>query len=334
MVIGSTGTGKSALLYEIKHYLAQKNLGVIVITAYTGVAVAPFGGPTILALFSLWPSIAKHEHLTATELPDHKVDQVLEKFLQESGVSLDEISGLVIDEITFNDAKLYGHLCKRLYQLLLRRLAERNPSDVEGVGVAGGLPLMLLGDCHQKNACGGTAWYKNMVDLACGEKSSVDIGATSAAARGIKLLCSARRVILTRLMRAQGDKPFIAFQLHMRRTDVDNPVSQALIDKLHTVRRKDLLCDEGWRYAPIGVLTHFERDFLNVFQLENFARTFDLPLFKWKLKLNDAPPLGGTRLDDLSNEIHRIRELQDHQCGRVPSVVCESQLVTQRPRGR
>ena len=84
------------------------------------------------------------EHLTATELPDHKLDQVLEKFLQESGVSLDEISGLVIDEITFNDAKLYGHLCKRLYQLLLRRLAERNPSDVEEHTYSNALPVTHL----------------------------------------------------------------------------------------------------------------------------------------------------------------------------------------------
>ena len=39
----------------------------------------------------------------------------------------------------------------------------------------------------------------------------------------------------------------------------------------------------AWRFAPIGVLSHCERDHLNICQLLAFAECFDLPVYRWRL---------------------------------------------------
>ena len=103
----------------------------------------------------------------------------------------------------------------------------------------------------------------------------------------LRVLKSARRVTLKRLMRAAGDDAFIDAQKRMRRTDVAQPIDQALLDRLHPLSRADVSADEEWLFAPMAVLTQLERDHWNVEQAKAFAKTFGLPLFKWKLKIAD-----------------------------------------------
>ena len=47
----------------------------------------------------------------------------------------------------------------------------------------------------------------------------------------------------------------------------------------------DLAADESWRFTPIGVLARKERDAINFAQARAFAKTFGLPLVKWKLRI-------------------------------------------------
>eukprot|EP00966_Prymnesium_polylepis_P319841 7376263-Prymnesium_polylepis.1 len=88
-------------------------------------------------------------------------------------------------------------------------------------------------------------------------------------------------------MRAEGDTRFIEIQRKMRRTDVAQPVDAAFVRQLRPVSAADRAADEAWRFPPIGVLSHLERDTINVAQLRAFAQAFDLPLVKWPLQMVD-----------------------------------------------
>ena len=74
------------------------------------------------------------------------------------------------------------------------------------------------------------------------------------------MLREAPRVELTRMMRAKGDQIFIGFLKEMRRTDTMQPVSDDFLRHLRCVTIEDLVADISWRFAPIGVLSHVERD--------------------------------------------------------------------------
>ena len=60
--------------------------------------------------------------------------------------------------------------------------------------------------------------------------------------------------------------------LHMRRTDVAQPVDRAFLESLDAVSEDD---DECWRFAPVGVPAHYERDILNLVQMRAFAKVCD-----------------------------------------------------------
>ena len=143
----------------------------------------------------------------------------------------------------------------------------------------GGMPLLLVGDHHQLPAIKATPWYRSLVENANPGGAAAPVP-DSPSQIGLRLLQTKRRVTLTRLMRAAGDDAFIDAQKRMRRTDVAQPIDQALLDRLHPLSMADVLADEEWLFAPLAVLTQLERDHLNVAQAEAFAKTFGLPLFK------------------------------------------------------
>ncbi len=59
-----------------------------------------------------------------------------------------------------------------------------------------------------------------------------------------------------------------------------HPVPDDLLKQLHTITLDDMASDPAWRFAPIGVLTHVERDAINLEQLKAFAKAFNLPIFR------------------------------------------------------
>ena len=108
LVVGAGGTGKSAMVHALKSEMQKRGAGYLVVTAYTGVASAPFGGPTLLALMSL--SITCKNARDAKQLSDVAVAAARAKFASECGVSLDDIGGIVIDEVSFITAAVFGHV--------------------------------------------------------------------------------------------------------------------------------------------------------------------------------------------------------------------------------
>ena len=285
--IGAGGTGKSAVVHALSREFKRLGLGRVLVTAYTGVAAAPFGGPTLLKLLNLNLNTKLNAKVAENDPKDR--EKKCQKFKDECGAPIEEFGCVVIDEISFIDAVVLGHVDKGFANLL-------GNSEL-----CGGLPFLLCGDNHQKPPPGGTPWYQYMVKLAAKEETAtIALGTDSANHRGITLLSAAKRIELHRLMRARDDPDFIAIQLQMRKTEMLHPVPDDLLKQLHTVTLDDMASDPAWRFAPIGVLTHIERDALNLEQLKAFAKAFNLPIFRWRCFLVDGELLQA----DVRNELY------------------------------
>ena len=218
-VAGPGGAGKSAVVHQLAAALAELGLGKVVITAYTGVAAAPFEGATLLKLFSLGMFTKKSENM-----PVLRAVQVVagkQRFLDESGKDIANVALVVIDEHSFNECSVYGHVDHRMGAM-----------TGDNLNLFGGMPLLLCGDNHQKPPPGGLPWYKVLVNFSL-EKSlkawdKVEANVMTATQRGLRLLECSRLVTLKRIMRAAGDKPFADLQHSLRRTDKEAEISRVL----------------------------------------------------------------------------------------------------------
>ena len=277
LVMGAGGTGKSAMIHKLKSEFEKRQLGVLLVTAFTGVAAAPFAGPTLLSLLKMGCH-GKFEKRVRSANQQQR-EKRREKFETESGYSIDKIGGIVIDEVSFIELGLFGHLDANL-----QNLVSCEPTDV----TCGGIPILLCGDNHQKPPPGGVPWYKKLVDYALKPlESPIAQGPMSAEGRGLKLLQSAKRIDLWRIMRAKEDEKFVEIMQKMRRTDEDRPIPADFLKNLKPVTQSDINKHSGWRFAPVGCLSHIERDTINHVQLYEFARTFDLPVIRWRHHLVD-----------------------------------------------
>ena len=81
--------------------------------------------------------------------------QAREKFYKESGVRIEKVVGFVVDELSFIDLNLIGHLDARLQDLMGIPKDQNVPF--------GGLPVLFMCDNHQQTPPGGSAWYRMMV---------------------------------------------------------------------------------------------------------------------------------------------------------------------------
>jgi hypothetical protein len=275
LAIGAGGTGKSAVIHALVREFKRLRLGRVLVTAYTGVAAAPFGGPTLLKLLNLNLRTKTNKRVADNDAVDRK--RRCKKFNDECGAPIEEYGCVVIDEVSFIDAVILGHVDQGFANLL---------GNTE---LCGGMPFLLCGDNHQKPPPGGTPWYQYMVGIATKEVENPLLqGSSSAKHRGLKMLSEAKRVQLHRLMRAKDDPDFIDVQLRMRQTDILHPIPVDFLKQLRPVTLEDIAQDPAWRFAPIGVLTHVERDAINLEQLKAFARAFNLPMFRWRCFLVDG----------------------------------------------
>ena len=230
----------------------------------------------LLSLFNSNPESKNVRELAAF---DHAALEALRlKFEEEAGIPFDRLAVLVIDEISFVDATFIGHIDHRLRWLTGNRHA-----------FCGGIILVLSGDNCQKAPPGGTPFHVDLVNAACGDRELVAAlqRPDSALASGLKLLRRARRVRLWRIMRAVGDPEFVQAQMRLRKIDDPSPAAD-IVRRLRLLSAADVKGDEAWRFAPIGVLSHCERDNLNVAQIRAFAQAFGLPLFKWRRSVHTS----------------------------------------------
>lgn len=277
LTMGAGGTGKSALVHALKREFERLGLGKLLVTAFTGVAAAPFAGPTLLRALNMSPRIKGTARVR--QASETLREKTRAKFREECGAPIEEFGGVIVDEVSFIEIGLFGHA-----DMAFRTLLGPEASDV----VLGGMPLMLAGDNHQKPPPGGTPWYRVLVEQAVGEGENLLARAGDDAQKmGLLLLKSARLVLLRKLMRARTDEKFIRHQQQMRETGSTQPVSDEFLRALRPVSAADLAEDPSWQFAPIGILSHVERDTINLAQLHAFARKFNLPVVRWRLELVD-----------------------------------------------
>jgi hypothetical protein len=271
MMTGAGGTGKSKVVHAIQREFQRLGLGRLLVTAYTGVAAAPFGGPTLLTLLNLNVHTKSKRHLQGGDA-EYRA-RIRKKFEDECGAPIEEFGGVVIDEISFIDATVFGHVDNGFNILLGKKSF--------GETLCGGMPLLLSGDNHQKPPPGGTPWHQHLVKVATKEFDNPGRHASdNALKRGLNLLRKAQSIDFKRQMRARNDPAFIDFQMKMRRTDVVHPIPDMFLQQMRTVSKHDLEEDAAWLFAPIGVLSHVERDAINLGQLKAFAAKFNLPIVR------------------------------------------------------
>ena len=274
---GAGGTGKSAVVHEIVGEMRAHQFGILLVTAYTGVAAAPFNGPTLLSLCNM--GIASKHAKTLPRFSATQREALLKKFELEAGFPIEKLEALCIDEISFLDDALFGHVDHRF------RVMTGN-HDV----YLGGIPLLLSGDNFQKPPPQSTPWFKTMVWSATPNSETANqmvLKPDGPAARGLALLQSAYRIELVRIMRAVGDPGFVQMQMDMRRTGVRHPIPRALVegpDRLRAVSEEDIRSNERFLFAPVGGLSHVERDYINWAQAVAFAKYWDVPLLLWRLE--------------------------------------------------
>jgi hypothetical protein len=134
MMTSVGGTGKSAVVHVIKGEFQRIGLGRLLVTAYKGVAAAPFGGPTLLKLLNLNLKTKSAERVLEGHA-EHRA-KMCKKFEDECGAPIEEFGGVVIDEISFIDTTVFGHV-DRGFNILLRK----TPSDRTRCG---GMPFIAV----------------------------------------------------------------------------------------------------------------------------------------------------------------------------------------------
>ncbi len=107
---GAGGTGKSAVIHAQRREFKRLGLGCLLVTAYTGVAAAPFGGPTLLRLLNL--NLQNKKALNVIDGDASTREGMCRKFENECGAPMEEFGGVVIDEISFIDTATFGHVDK------------------------------------------------------------------------------------------------------------------------------------------------------------------------------------------------------------------------------
>ena len=149
LAMGAGGTGKSEMVHELDAQMHAMGCGHLLVTAYTGVAAAPFKGPTLLSVFNL--GVESKNSKRIEQMSHGRREAARKKFKDECGVEIDNIGGIVIDEVSFNELEIFGHLDARLRQLT-------GNVDV----VCGGIPLLLCGDTDTPGMLDGRGDGKSM----------------------------------------------------------------------------------------------------------------------------------------------------------------------------
>ena len=126
LVTGAAGVGKSAVIHEIRRHMVERGCGPLVVTAITGVAAAPFLGPTLLKTMTLG-----HDQYAEQVTPrPTKAGTYRARFTEYTGHKINDIGALVIDECSFLNEKFIAHLDQRLRDMT------SVPAPFGGIGTA------------------------------------------------------------------------------------------------------------------------------------------------------------------------------------------------------
>ncbi|CAK0867394.1 unnamed protein product [Prorocentrum cordatum] len=245
---GAGGVGKSVLLGAMKTVIAEQQLGVMAITAWTGVASAPLGSPTLCSLLKI--DFARLSN--AASMTDDAIQALRADFTQ-AVCRPEDVLVLIIDECSFLVAEALSHV-----DVQLRRLVNEPDAPF------GGIAVILVGDFRQKPPPGGISMAEQLAASEVPElmRGPAPLDPTSSKAKGLALFRQALGVAAAA-----------------------RPVPSSLINHLREVSPDDVRSDPAWAFATIAVLSNYERHQLNRLQVEAFAKASQLPLITWKCPL-------------------------------------------------
>ena len=144
---GAGGVSKSVLLKAMAREMIDLQLGSMIITAWVGVASAPFGSPTLCRLLKI-----NHKHLRKIRNATEDEVNALRSDFAQAACDPEDLAVLVIDECSFLIPEIICHV-----DIQLRRLCDRPDTPF------GGVILLLVGDFWQKSPPGGVSMAEQLV---------------------------------------------------------------------------------------------------------------------------------------------------------------------------
>ena len=268
---GAGGVGKSVLLQALCCALSRENLGTMAVTAWTGVASAPFRAPTLCSLLGVdFARLGQEPQRT-----EQQWGRIRETFTTYFG-DPNNLSIFVIDEISFVVPAVLHWVDKTLRSTL-------NQPDV----LFGGVLVILAGDFWQKPPPNSSSLAEILVSADAPVRRHSAYPPTSTMAKGLDIFRHARRTVLTRQMRAADDLAFQKTLLAVRDTQAEQPISNDFIRNLRVLSAKDVQEKAARIFAPIAVLGNQERYYLNKQQAYAYARAHNVPLVRWRIPLTE-----------------------------------------------
>ena len=198
----------------------------------------------------------------------------------------------------------------------------------------GGRPIILGGDFWQLPPVGGTTLSTALVLGALDQQMLADLGIKQpsygefgAFAKGVELLKQFRRFALSEQMRAADDDTHARCNEQMRNSAAIQPVSEASINALVPLTGETLAEDPSWRFVPMAVLSHIERDTINMIQTREYASHHDLLLIRWKLPLCGANALMLSHEEESNLYFHEPAGFWAYFVASAPGIINENLAV-------
>ena len=216
------------LLAVMQQELLRYNLGHMLVTAWTGIASAPFGTQTLCSLLKLdFKKLDADKPMTGDQI------SIMQANFSKIYCEPKDLLVLVIDEISFVVSSVLHHL-----DIQLQRL--RGVYDVP----FGGVILILAGDFHQKAPpqSGNVSLAELLVQETLPELLSHEpLKPHKPSAKGLMHFRRAVRTTLSEQMRAAEDPCLQAHLERLRDTNLQQPVTTELLAALKPLSPQDIV---------------------------------------------------------------------------------------------
>eukprot|EP01047_Picozoa_sp_COSAG01_P002785 COSAG01_NODE_76_length_28332_cov_298.876992_15_plen_2949_part_00 len=271
LCIGPAGSGKSTMIHALLAQIASERLGHVVVTGYTGVSCTPFLSPSLLMMCNI----------PARDMSDEDPDAVVlqrfkDRFVQLTGIRVDDLAGLIIDEVSFLKPEVLGRV-SRLFEFARGRRGQP----------FGGLPVLLAGHLSQLPPVGAAGtWFVDILneerrmrgDSGLGDRVPRELTRNFKA--GLTALRDATRYDLTHNYRADDDPEFAECLLNLCNPARDTPKSY-MVSYLQKLKEYDPR-EELTKFGPFATLSNAMRHAINRQKILEYGKHHRLPVIRWR----------------------------------------------------
>jgi hypothetical protein len=287
-LIGYPGVGKTTTMLTLSRMIDAVGAGVLLSTAFTGVAAALVNGVMFMRTWKIFPS-KNRSKLGPTEMSK------MRHLVQASKLAV-----LVVDE--------FGTIPAFWVKLLELRLRELTGVDKP----FGGILVVFTGDHSQMVPKGGPSIAKSMMKYAYACSRTRNKDKESSARRmlegelweyqGCQLIESAKTLILDVVVRAK-DRDMAEFVVRIAKGGA--PTMNDLKDNFKPLTRESILKDPTWLLdATYLVLTNQERMEITSIMVKHYAIAHGLPIVRWLSKLDGDSKRYNIPFADRTEAIH------------------------------